>query len=167
MGNTKENLQHAFAGESQANRMYLAFSEKARQEGFDQVAKFFRAAAESETVHALAHFRTMGAVNDTVNNLEEAIQGERHEYTTMYPEFVAQAKADGDKAAERSFVYAMMVEEYHEGEFIAAKEAVDSGKDLPAVDLHVCKVCGYVAQDTPPAACPVCGSPAKAFRAVE
>ena len=167
MGNTKENLQHAFAGESQANRMYLAFAEKAKQEGFEQVAKFFRAAAESETVHALAHFRVMGGVNDTAKNLDEAIKGERHEYTTMYPEFVEQAQADNDKSAERSFVYAMEVEELHEGEFIAAKEAVESGKDLPAADLHVCKVCGYVAKDSPPQACPVCNSPARAFRAVE
>ncbi len=167
MAKTNDNLKEAFAGESQANRMYLAFAEKARQEGYGQVAKYFRAAAESETIHALAHFRTLGAVKDTVKNLEDAIAGETHEFTTMYPEFIEKAQEEGQKSAERSFVYAMKVEQIHEQAFSAAKDAVSGGKDLAAEDLHVCKVCGYVAHDEPPLSCPVCGSPAKAFKRID
>ncbi|HIJ00611.1 MAG: hypothetical protein PWQ88_818 [Candidatus Methanomethylophilaceae archaeon] len=167
MGKTKDNLQKAFAGESQANRMYIAFAAKAQQEGFAQVAKLFRAAAESETIHALAHFKAMGAVGDTAENVEKAIKGENYEHTEMYPDFIAQAKEEADKIAERTFTYAMNVEKYHENEFIAAKKAVEAGKDLPEEDLYVCKVCGYVSKGKPPMECPVCGSGPTAFKKVD
>src|SRR5512137_2209150 len=100
---TTENLKEAFAGESQANRKYLAFAKKAEAEGLKQIAKLFRAAAAAETVHALAHFRTAGHVKDTVANLQAAIEGEHHEFTTMYPGFIAAAVAEGNKGAQRSF----------------------------------------------------------------
>jgi rubrerythrin len=108
-----ENLQAAFAGESQANRKYLAFAKKADREGYPQIAKLFRAAAEAETVHAHAHLRAMGAVGSTADNLKEAIAGETHEFKDMYPKMIAEAEAEGDKAAHRSFKFANEVEEIH------------------------------------------------------
>ena len=92
---TKENLQDAFAGESQANRKYLAFAKKAEQDGFPQVAKLFRAAAEAETIHAHAHLRVLEGVKDTTENLKDAIEGEGFEYTEMYPKFLKEAEEAG------------------------------------------------------------------------
>ena len=89
---TKKNLLEAFAGESQANRKYLAFAEKADAEGHKQVAKLFRAAAAAETVHAHAHLRTAGGINSTLENLNEAISGETHEFTSMYPQMIEEAQ---------------------------------------------------------------------------
>ena len=127
-----ENLKAAFAGESQANRKYLAFAKKAEQEGYPQVAKLFRAAAEAETVHAHAHLRAMGGISDTVAHLEEAIAGEGHEFTEMYPPFVAAAVEEGNKKAEISFKNAMAVEKTHHDLYTGALAAVKAGGDLPA-----------------------------------
>src|SRR5512136_228905 len=110
---TEKNLKEAFAGESQANRRYLAFAKKAEEEGYKQIAKLFRAAAEAETVHAHAHLRVMGGVKSTAENLQAAADGEAHEFESMYPGFVAQAKAENQKAALMSFENAMAVEKTH------------------------------------------------------
>ncbi len=107
MSKTMEGLQAAFAGESQANRKYLAFAEKADKEGFPQAAKLFRAAAAAETIHAMSHLRTMGGIKSTVENLEEAAGGENYESVTMYPDFIKDAEAEGEKAAIHSFEKAM------------------------------------------------------------
>ena len=80
---TLDNLKEAVAGESQANRKYLAFAKKADGEGFNQVAKLFRAAAEAETVHAHNHLRVMGGVKSTKENIQEAVGGETYEFTKM------------------------------------------------------------------------------------
>ena len=166
LSKTQENLQEAFAGESQANRMYLAFAKKADEDGFPQVAKLFRAAADSETVHALAHFKVMGNVKSTAENLKASVHGENYEHTSMYPGFVEQAKAEGNKEAMLSFNYAMQVEVLHEELYSQALEAVSGGSDLPAEDLHVCQHCGYVAQGEAPKRCPVCGRPHEIFQKV-
>ena len=110
---SKENLMEAFAGESQANRKYLAFAKKADEEGFKQVAKLFRAAAEAETVHAHNHLEIAGGINETKENLLEAIAGETEEFTEMYPNFIAEAKAEKDDAARWTFEVANKVEQIH------------------------------------------------------
>ena len=166
MGNTQENLQEAFAGESQANRTYLAFAKKADEDGFPQVAKLFRAAADSETVHALAHFKVMGNVKSTVDNLKASAHGENYEHTSMYPGFIEQAKAEANKEAQSSFYYAMQVEVLHEELYNKALKAVSGGSDLPGKDMHVCQFCGYVAEGEAPKRCPVCGRPAEMFKKV-
>jgi rubrerythrin len=163
---TNDNLQAAFAGESQANRKYTAFARKADTEGFPQVARLFRAAAEAETVHALAHLRVMGGVKGTTDNLKEAIAGEGYEFTKMYPEFVAEAETEGHKAALTSFNYAMAVEKVHHELYSAALEAVAAGKDLPAAAIHVCGVCGYTVAGEAPDKCPVCNSAKTRFASV-
>lgn len=153
---THDNLQAAFAGESQANRKYLAFAKKADQDGYPQVAKLFRAAAEAETVHAHAHLRVMGGINDTAENLKEAVSGEAHEFQSMYPEFLSIAEKEGNKAAINSFKYALAVEEIHHGLYQAALKAVTSGSDLPARKVYVCPVCGNTVYDELPDKCPIC-----------
>jgi rubrerythrin len=160
---TKDNLMEAFAGESQANRKYLAFAKKAEQDGLPQVAKLFRAAAEAETVHAHAHFRVLGGVRGTEENLKDAMEGEAHEFKNMYPAFLKEAEAEGNKAATISFRHALAVEEIHHGLYGDALEAVESGSDLPARSIHVCSVCGNTVYGDPPDVCPICGAKKVAF----
>lgn len=160
---TSDNLQAAFAGESQANRKYLAFAKKADEDGYPQVAKLFRAAAEAETVHAHAHLRVMGGVKDTAANLQEAIAGEGHEFKEMYPQFLSEATSEGAKQAEISFKYALAVEEIHHGLYNEASEAVKGGKDLPETTIWVCPVCGNTVKGEPPEKCPICGVPGSKF----
>jgi rubrerythrin len=160
MSQTEKNLWEAFAGESQANRKYLAFAKKADQEGYPQVAKLFRAAAEAETVHAHAHLRTLKGVKSTAENLKAAIDGETHEFKSMYPEMIATAKQEGDKTAERSFIYANDVEKIHAALY---QKALDKMDQLEQADYYICSVCGYTCENQPPDVCPVCGAKAKAF----
>lgn len=154
---TQDNLKAAFAGESQANRKYLAFAKKAEQDGLPQVAKLFRAAAEAETIHAHAHLRVLGGVKDTAANLNEAVGGEAHEFESMYPAFVAEAEKEANKPALTSFKYAMAVEKIHHTLYCEASRAVAGGKDLPARKLFVCPVCGNTVYDHAPDKCPICG----------
>lgn len=164
---TIENLREAFAGESQANRKYLAFAKKAEQDGFPRVAKLFRAAAEAETVHAHAHFRVMGGVEGTEENLEDAVKGEGLEFREMYPEFLAVAEEEGNKAATFSFKHALAVEEIHHRLYSGALAAVRSSKDLPEARIFVCSVCGNTVYGEPPEMCPICNSKKGVFFEVE
>jgi len=158
-----ENLKGAFAGESQANRRYLAFARKAEEEGFSQVAKLFRAAAEAETIHALNHVSIMGDVKSTVENLGTAVSGETFEFKTMYPEYLNVAKKEGNQQASWSFNVANKVEQVHAGLFTKAAEALKSGKELPSVDYYVCSVCGNTVEGEAPERCPICGAPKAKF----
>lgn len=160
---TRENLAEAFAGESQANRKYLAFAKKAEAEGLPQVAKLFRAAAHAETVHAHAHLRAMGGVKSTVDNLKEAIEGEGFEFQTMYPPFLEQAKQEGDRAAENSFKFALAVEEIHHDLYQQALAAVQNGVDLADRPVYVCEVCGNTVYDEAPDKCAICLVPKERF----
>jgi rubrerythrin len=160
MSNTEKNLGDAFAGESQANRKYLAFAKQAEQEGHKQVAKLFRAAAEAETVHAHSHLKTLGGIGKTVDNLKTAIAGETHEFKKMYPEFIEEAKKEGSKSAERSFTYANEVEKIHAALY---QKALDNLGKNAEVDYYVCSVCGMTVEKEPPEKCPVCGAVKKAF----
>ena len=153
---TNENLQEAFAGESQANRKYLAFAKKAEQDGFAQVAKLFRAAAQGETVHALAHLRVLGGIRSTQENLQAAIDGEAHEYKKMYPQFLAEAEKEGNEPAAYSIKNAMAVEEIHCGLYSEALDAIKSGSDLAQTKLFVCSVCGNSVKGQAPEKCPIC-----------
>ncbi len=160
---TMDNLQEAFAGESQANRKYLAFAKKAEEDGLPQVAKLFRAAAEAETVHAHAHLRVMDGIKSTAENLEAAIEGEGFEYQEMYPKFLAQAQEEGMKPAEFSFKNALAVEEIHYGLYSKALEAVKGDNDLPATSISVCPVCGNTVEGSVPDYCPICNVPGSKF----
>jgi len=163
MPKTDENLKAAFAGESQANRRYLAFARKADEEGFTQAAKLFRAAAEAETVHALNHLKVIGEVKSTLENLNTAMGGETFEYTKMYPEFLGAAKDEKNKQAAWSFDVANKVEQIHAKMYQKAIDAVKAKKDMPKVDYWVCSVCGNTVEGEAPEMCPVCGNPRSKF----
>ncbi|MBC7231950.1 MAG: rubrerythrin family protein [Chloroflexi bacterium] len=155
---TMDNLKAAFAGESQANRKYLAFAKKAESDGYPQIAKLFRAAAEAETVHAHAHLRVMGGIKSTAENLQAAIEGEGFEFQQMYPAYLAEAEKEGNKAAATSFKHALEVEQVHYNLYSQALASLQAGKDLPAAPIFVCSVCGYTVSGEAPDKCPVCGA---------
>ncbi|MDP3450768.1 MAG: rubrerythrin family protein, partial [Anaerolineaceae bacterium] len=161
MTKSYDDLMAAFAGESQANRKYLAFAKKADDEGYAQVARLFRAAAHAETVHALTHFRTAGEVKSTEENLKEAVAGEHYENSEMYPAFIKDAEEEGDAKALRSFTWANEVEKIHEMLYREALETL--GKPGETYDYYICPVCGYTHARTAPEKCPICGVPASKF----
>jgi rubrerythrin len=163
MAKTDENLKAAFAGESQANRRYLAFAKKAEQEGFTQVAKLFKAAAEAETVHALNHMKITGETKTTLENLNTAVSGETFEFTEMYPDYIDTAKQEDNKQAAWSFDVANQVEQIHAKLFNKAIDALKNKKTLEQVDYYLCGVCGNTVEGSPPDKCPVCGSPKEKF----
>ena len=162
MATTEGNLKEAFAGESQANRKYLAFAKKAEQEGFTNVARLFRTAAEAETIHALGHLAAMDGVGSTADNLRAAVAGETYEYTQMYPPMLEQAVAD-DHRAKRMFRYAVKAEAVHAKLYQMALEAVGQGKDLAETKFYLCPVCGHIELGTPPESCPICGAKGEKF----
>ncbi|MGQ9676439.1 MAG: rubrerythrin family protein [Chloroflexota bacterium] len=167
MSATDDNLKAAFAGESQANRRYLFFADKADQEGYKQVARLFRAAADAETVHARNHLNAMGEVKSTKDNLAVAIGGEYHEFTEMYPEFIKQSEVDGNKKALWSFDVANKVEKIHHGLFQAALNALEGGAAAPDSPIFVCQVCGNTVEGAAPERCPICGAPAAKFKRID
>lgn len=163
MTKTEENLKAAFAGESQANRTYLAFAKAADKEGFPQIAKLFRAAAEAETVHAHNHLNVLGKVKSTEENLEAAVSGETYEFKTMYPQMIQEAKAEGNKKALQSFDYANKVEQIHADLYKKAIDAAKAKKDLLAASITVCPVCGNTFEGNEPDMCPICATPKAKF----
>jgi len=165
MAKSEQFLKEAFAGESQANRKYLAFAAKADQEGHPQVARLFRAAADAETVHAHNHLRTLGGIKSTKENLQEAIAGETHEFKKMYPEMIEAAKTEGNKAAQRSFSFANEVEKIHAQ--LYQKLLDNMGKSQENYSYYVCPVCGFTAEKAAPGVCPVCGTKGEMFKKVE
>ncbi len=161
MSKTTDNLQEAFAGESQANRKYLAFAKKADEEGFPQAARMFRAAAEAETVHAHAHLRALKGVGSTEENLKAAVEGETHEFKNMYPDMIADAEAEGEKEALRSFKFANEVEEVHANLYQKLLDGLSG--DMEQYAYWVCPVCGYTSEKDHPERCPVCNAKGERF----
>jgi len=164
MSKTEKNLKEAFAGESQANRKYLAFAKKAEEEGYKQVAKLFKAAAEAETIHAHNHLNELGGIKTTKENLLEAINGESYEFQSMYPQMIEDADAEGNKSAKRSFVLANDVEKIHAGLYQKALDNLGKNEDA---DYYVCQVCGNTVENEPPDECPICGAKKQAFKKVD
>ena len=165
MSKSEDALKEAFAGESQANRKYLAFAQAADKEGFPQVARLFRAAAEAETVHAINHLKALKGIKTTKENLQEAIDGESHEYTNMYPAMIETARKEGNQEAERSFVWANAVEQVHAKLY---KDLLGSlGQNKEDYPYYICPVCGYTVGKEAPDSCPVCGTKSRMFRKID
>ncbi len=164
---TEDNLKAAFAGESQANRKYLAFAKKADEDGFKQVAKLFRAAADAETVHAHNHLSVLNGIKSTEENLKEAIGGETHEFTDMYPKMIKDAEQEGNQLAELSFKKANEVEKTHAQLYQKALDSVNAGDDLEEKDIFVCQVCGHTVEGEPPEQCPVCKTKKEKFKKID
>jgi rubrerythrin len=167
MADTKANLEAAFAGESQANRKYLFFSEEADKAGNKQLARLFRAAAEAETVHARNHLKVLGEIKSDKENLQAAVGGENYEFTEMYPGFITQAKAEGNQKAENSFNLANKVEQIHHRLFQAAVKDLEEGKKGKEAPYYVCQVCGNTVEGEAPGICPICGAPRSKFKKIE
>jgi len=167
MSNTQENLQEAFAGESQANRRYLFFADKAEKEGYLQIARLFRAAAEAETVHARNHLEVMGGIGSTKDNLGAAISGEHYEFREMYPGFIEQAKSEDNERAETSFTHANAVEKIHYGLYQKALKTLEAGQQPKDEPYFICQFCGNTVAGEAPEKCPVCGAPRSKFKRVE
>ncbi|NMC04921.1 MAG: rubrerythrin family protein [Candidatus Lokiarchaeota archaeon] len=165
-GKTLDDLKAAFAGESQANRKYLAFSKKAAEEGFKGVALLFKAIAEAETVHALSHLNMFG-VGSTVENLQAAIKGENYEVTTMYPGFLKDAEGASEKAASKSIKFALEAEKIHERMYIDALQKIMDNKDIDVKKISVCGVCGHTVFGDAPDTCPVCNAKKSAFKTID
>jgi rubrerythrin len=162
MSKTEANLNEAFAGESQANRKYTAFAKKAEQEGFKNVARLFRTAAEAEAIHAYGHLSALDGIRSTAENLKAAIEGETHEYTEMYPPMMEVAESENHKA-KRMFAFAKQAEAVHAALYKLALEAVAQGKDLSEANIYLCPVCGHIELGKPPENCPICGLKGERF----
>ena len=162
MPRTDKNLKEAFAGESQANRKYLSFAKKAEQDGFANVARLFRTAAEAETIHANGHLAAMDGIKSTAENLRAAIEGETYEAKEMYPPMLADAEAEGHKA-KRMFGYAVKAEAVHADLYAKALEAVQQGKDMAETKFYLCPICGHIEVGEPPASCVICGAKGERF----
>ncbi len=167
MATTSENLQAAFAGESQANRKYLFFAEKAEGEGYKQIARLFRAAADAETVHARNHFKVLQGVKSTRENLMEAKSGENYEFVEMYPSFIKQAEAEGADKARDSFGLANKVEQIHHRLFETSLGKLEKGEATSEKPIYVCQVCGNTVEGEAPEKCPICGAPREKFKLIE
>jgi rubrerythrin len=167
MGTTNENLQAAFAGESQANRKYLFFAEKAEQEGYKQIARLFRATADAETVHAGNHLKVMQGVKSTKENLMAAKSGENYEFMEMYPTFIKQAEAESADKARGSFDLANKVERVHYRLFETALSKLEKGEAINEQPIYVCQVCGNTVVGEAPQKCPICGAPRKMFKLID
>jgi len=161
---TEDNLEAAFAGESQAHLKYTNFAERAEKEGRPNVARLFHAAAFSERTHASSHLRALGGIEDTLANLAVAIEGETFEVEEMYPAYTAEAEAQGESKALRSMNWALKAEVVHAALYTQAHKAVSDGKDLATFDLWVCTACGFTMEGEPPDVCPVCGAKHDKFR---
>lgn len=162
MPTTKENLDTAFSGESQAYQKYSAFAKKAQKDGFENIAKLFRTTAEAEKIHAEGHLKAMDKIGSTLENLEAAISGETYEFEDMYPPMYEQADKENHKA-KKMFGYALEAEKVHAQLYAKALQAVKEGKDLDEVTIYLCPTCGYIELGTPPEKCPVCGVKGSTF----
>ena len=162
MSNTQDDLKEAFAGESQANQKYRVFAKKAEQEGFSNIARLFRTAAEAERIHAEGHLNALEGIGSTSDNLQAAIAGETYEYTKMYPPMLKQAESEGHKA-KRMFGYAVKAEEVHAKLYKMAMEAVQRGEDLSEKSFYLCPICGHIELGHPPQSCPICNAKGDKF----
>ncbi len=167
MSKTKDNLEHAFAGESQASRKYLYFAEKADEEGQRRIARLFRAASEAETVHARNHLNVLQGIKTTRENLAAAISGESDEFTEMYPGFIKQAQADSEKGAVTSFGLANKVEQIHHGQYRDALRRLEKGEAMPLKAFYVCQQCGNTVEGEAPEKCPICGTAGRLFKRID
>lgn len=157
------NMQSAFAGESQAHIRYGNFSDRAKKDGFPNVARLFAAAAASERVHAGNHLKALEGIQATAANLAAAADGENFEIEDMYPSYIAVAEKQEERKATRSMHDALEAEKVHLSLYRRAADSVSGGKDIAAVDYYVCPVCGYTMEGTPPDVCPICGAKHELF----
>jgi rubrerythrin len=154
---TKKFIEEAYSGESMAHMRYQLFAEVAEKENLQNMANMFRAIAFAELVHARNHYRALGDLKGTSENLQICIDGEHYESNEMYPVFNNTAKLQGEKMAELSTHYALEAEKIHEELYAKAKELADQKRDIDAKKISICPVCGHTVVGDPPERCPICG----------
>lgn len=167
MSKTVENLKAAFAGESQARNMYTFFAKVARKEGYLYIAEVFEETAANEQRHANDHFKMLNAIGDTAANLQEAIDGENYETTSMYPTFAKEAEEEGNMEAANLFRQISKIEANHRDRYQRCLDMVKNGtvfkRDEPIT--WKCSLCGYKHNGTePPAKCPSCSHPKEYYQ---
>ncbi|MEM3485570.1 MAG: rubrerythrin family protein [Candidatus Methanomethyliaceae archaeon] len=162
---SEENLKAAFAGQSQAHMRYLIFAEVAEKEGKPNLARLFRAIAYAEQVHATDHFRELGMIRDSGQNLDVAIAGETYEVEEMYPAFIAVADLQKESGAKRAFHFAIEAEKIHAELYKKVKKAAEKGADIKIGTVYICPVCGHTVVGEPPERCPICGAPREKYKA--
>jgi rubrerythrin len=161
---TKDFLQAAFAGESQAHMKYLIFSQEAEKKGMPNLARLFRAIAYAEEVHATNHFRELGKIGDPAANVQSCIEGENFEVSEMYPVYLNAAEFQGEKGAVRSTYYALEAEKIHATMYARAKTGIAGGKDLALGPMLICPICGHTVEGEALAMCPICGVKRELFK---
>jgi len=164
MGKTEENLKQAFGGECEASIRYMAFADKAEADGYPGAARLFRAASKAEMVHALSHFKASGAIKETQDNLEAAVNGETFEFNQMYPSMIKDAVDEKEIEARHSLEYAMSIEMVHAKLFKKALEEEDLNS---SANYYVCPVCGHTVRGKAPKKCPYCGVDEKKFMEIQ
>lgn len=155
--NTFENLQQSFAGECQAIRKYSFFAKKAESEGYQGIAKLFRALAVSETAHADSQLKIIDEVKSTRENLATAIKVEEYESKGLYPEFIAQAQKENNQKAAECFKNVFVGEQVHFSLLIEALKRIETGQNPSLENIFVCGNCGNTTLDKPEKSCQVCG----------
>jgi rubrerythrin len=161
---TEENLKNAYAGESIAHMRYLIYARAAEKEAKPNIARMFRAIAYAERVHATNHYRELGMIKGTSENLQVGIDGETFEVEEMYAVYNKVAEFQGEKGAVRSTHYALEAEKIHARMYADAKLKADAGQDIEIGDIHICPVCGYTGAGKAPDFCPVCGAKKEQFK---
>jgi rubrerythrin len=164
MSKTGSNMSEAFAGESQAYQRYLAFAQRAADEYREGVYKLFHAVATSEKIHAQRHLSYMKGIGSTPENLKQAMDGEMHEFKTLYPRMIAEAREEKEEGPAISLSHASEVEKTHYELF---RKALEDPEKFPVQDYFFCYACGYVVPGEPPERCPVCGAVKKSFHKVD
>lgn len=170
---TEQNLLKSFAGESQARTRYTLFAEKAKVEGYEQIAELFLETAENEKYHAEKFFNFLeggpleitatypaGIVGTTVENLKAAAMGENEEHTNIYPEFAKIAKEEGFSQVVAAFNLVAKVEVEHEQRYLKLLKNLQEGKVFKKEETArwKCRACGYVHEAVEaPGKCPLCG----------
>ena len=160
----EDDLERAFANESQTSVKYLSFAKKAEQEGLRKIAKLFRAAAEAEIIHAHNHLRAMGSIKSSMDNIKVSLNEKVRATEQMYHPMLERAKEEGDNWSVKSFCYA-----YEAGKIVAKlfEDTLKNSGEEKEVDYFVCKVCGLIVENEVPEKCPVCGSQKKVFKRID
>jgi len=161
---TQENLKSAFAGESQAHMRYLIFAQVAEKEKNPNLARLFKAIAFAELVHAKNHYKVLGGIGPSSENIQTAIDGETFEVEEMYPAYRAVAQLQDEKGAQRTTEWTLQAEKIHAAMYQKAKQAADQGKDVELGDVLVCDCCGYTVEGKAPDKCPICRASKDRFK---
>ena len=163
---TEQNLQTAFAGESQARNKYTFYASQAKKEGFEQIAALFTETANNEKEHAKMWFKELSGIGDTADNLKAAAAGENYEWTDMYDSFAKTAEEEGFPELAARFRLVGAIEKHHEERYRALLHNIEMAEVFAKSEVKVweCRNCGHIVVGTQaPEVCPTCNHPRSYF----